>query len=29
VRRQYKEKTGLEATIHATEPSAGAGPLEG
>ncbi len=29
VRRQYKEKTGLEATIHATQPSAGAGPLEG
>ncbi len=29
VRGQYKRKTGLEATIHATEPSAGAGPLEG
>jgi galactokinase len=28
VRRQYKEATGIEATIHATEPSAGAGPLE-
>ncbi len=26
VRRQYREKTGIEATIHATEPSAGAGP---
>jgi galactokinase len=29
VRRQYQEKTGLEATIHVTEPSAGAGRLEG
>ena len=29
VRRQYKEKTGIEATIHVTEPSAGAGALEG
>jgi galactokinase len=29
VQRQYKEKTGLEATIHVTEPSAGAGPLKG
>lgn len=28
VRRQYKEKTGIEATIHVTEPSAGAGALE-
>jgi galactokinase len=28
VRRQYKEKTGLQATIHVTEPSAGAGVLE-
>jgi len=28
VRRQYKEKTGIEAAIHATEPSAGAGALE-
>jgi galactokinase len=28
VRRQYKGSTGLEATIHVTEPSAGAGPLE-
>jgi galactokinase len=28
VRRQYKEKTGIEATIHVTEPSAGAGPME-
>ena len=28
VRGQYKEKTGIEATIHVTEPSAGAGALE-
>jgi galactokinase len=28
VQRQYKEETGIEATIHVTEPSAGAGPLE-
>lgn len=28
VRRQYKDKTGIEATIHVTEPSAGAGTLE-
>jgi galactokinase len=28
VRRQYKEKTGIEATVHVTEPSAGAGALE-
>jgi galactokinase len=29
VRQQYKENTGIEATIHVTEPSAGAGVLEG
>jgi galactokinase len=28
VRGQYREKTGIEATIHVTEPSAGAGLLE-
>jgi galactokinase len=28
VRRQYRERTGIEATIHVTEPSAGAGTLE-
>jgi galactokinase len=28
VRKQYQEKTGIEATIHVTEPSAGAGVLE-
>jgi galactokinase len=28
VRKQYREKTGIEATIHATQPSAGAGALE-
>ncbi len=28
VRRQYRETTGIEATVHVTEPSAGAGILE-
>jgi galactokinase len=28
VGRQYREATGIEAAIHVTEPSAGAGPLE-
>ncbi len=28
VRRQYREMTGIEATIHVTEPSGGAGVLE-
>jgi galactokinase len=28
VQRQYKDKTKIEATIHVTEPSAGAGALE-
>jgi galactokinase len=28
VGRRYREATGIEAAIHVTEPSAGAGPLE-
>jgi galactokinase len=28
VRKQYREKTAIEATVHVTEPSAGAGVLE-